>query len=257
MSNKVSYSVVNTHKSMLINTLPYFGVLWVKEPLLLPKLMKGYFNLNPSRPKVRTSWDVSKVLCFLRNLMPVHEISLRLLTFKLIALIALTTASRAQTLLALDLRYMSVFADKVIFQIQKLLKTCKPGTPVHRVVLHKFSDNRLCVVSTLHEYLKRTKNNRKSSTLFVSYKTFNPVSTCTLARWLKNVLELSGIRNFTAHSFRGTSASVAYSSGVSIKEIMDAANWSSSKTFFKFYYKEVNIAGCDTDGNFVNTVLNR
>lgn len=54
-----------------------------------------------------------------------------------------------------------------------------------------------------------------------------------------------------AHSFRGTSASVAYSSGVSIKEIMNAANWSSSKTFFKFYYKEVNIhdvAGCDTDG---------
>lgn len=54
MSNKVSYSVVNTHKSMLINTLPYFGVLKVKEPLLLPKLMKGYFNFNSSRPKVRT-----------------------------------------------------------------------------------------------------------------------------------------------------------------------------------------------------------
>lgn len=58
MSNKVSYSVVNTHKSILINTLPQFGVLWVKEPLLLSKLMKGYFNLNPSRPTVRTSWDV-------------------------------------------------------------------------------------------------------------------------------------------------------------------------------------------------------
>lgn len=42
MSNKVLYSVLITHKSMLINTLPYFGVLWVKEPLLLPKLMKGY-----------------------------------------------------------------------------------------------------------------------------------------------------------------------------------------------------------------------
>lgn len=85
---------------------------------------------------------------------------------------------------------MSVFADKVIFQIQKLLKTCKPGTPEHRVVLHKFSDNRLCVVSTLHEYLRKNQNNRKSSTFFVSYKTFNPGSTCTLARWLKNVLEL-------------------------------------------------------------------
>lgn len=190
--------------------------------------------------------------------MPFHEISLRLLTFKLIhvALFALTAASRSQTLLTLDLRYMSVFADKVIFQIQKLLKTCKPVTPVHRVVLHKFSDNILCSVFTLHEYLKRTKNNRKSSTVFVSYKTFIPVSTCTLARWLKNVLELSGIRNFIAHSFRGTSASVANSSGVTIKEKMDATNWSSSRTFFKFYIKEVNIAGCDTDRHFANSVSN-
>lgn len=64
MSNKVSYSVVNTDNSMLFNTLPYVGVLLVKEPLLLPKLMKGYFDLNPSRPKVKTSWDVAKVLCF-------------------------------------------------------------------------------------------------------------------------------------------------------------------------------------------------
>lgn len=48
----------------------------------------------------------------------------------------------------------------------------------------------------------------------------------------------------------------AYSSGVSIKKIMNAANWSLSKTFFKFYYKGVNIAGCDTDGQFANSVLN-
>lgn len=75
--------------------------------------------------------------------MPVHEISLLSLTLKLIALIALTTSSRAQTLMALDLRYMPVFADKVIFQTLKYLKTYKPGTTVHRVVLHKFSDNRL------------------------------------------------------------------------------------------------------------------
>lgn len=46
---------------------------------------------------------------------------------------------------------------------------------------------------------------------------------CTLARWLKNVLELSGIRNLTSHAFRGTSASVAYLSGLSIKEIMGTA----------------------------------
>lgn len=37
------------------------------------------------------------------------------------------------------------------------------------------------------------------------------------------MLELSGIRNLTAHAFRGTSASVAYLSGLSIKEIMGTA----------------------------------
>lgn len=61
ISNKVSYSVVKSHKSTLINASPYFGVLWIKGPLLLLKLMKGYFNLNPTLPKVRTSLDVSKV----------------------------------------------------------------------------------------------------------------------------------------------------------------------------------------------------
>ena len=173
MRNKVSYSVLNTHKSMLINTLPYFDVTWINGSNLIPKLMRGYFNLNPTRPKVRTSWDVSKVLSFLRSLVPLHKLSLRLLTFKLITLIALTTASRAQTLLALDLKCMSVFTDKVVFQINKLLKTCKPGTPVHKVVLHRFSDKKLCVVSTLSEYLSRTKHKRKSSSLFISCKTFN------------------------------------------------------------------------------------
>lgn len=107
--------------------------------------------------------------------MPLHELSLCLLTFKLIALVALTTAFRAQTLLGLDLKYMSMFIDMVIFQIQKLFKTCKPGTPVHRVVLYKFPGKTLCVVSTLNEYLRRTKDKKISSTLFVFYKTFNPV----------------------------------------------------------------------------------
>jgi hypothetical protein len=54
-----------------------------------------------------TTWDVSVVLTFLFILHPLSELSLKLLTYKLIALIALTTAARAQTILALDINYMS------------------------------------------------------------------------------------------------------------------------------------------------------
>lgn len=109
----------------------------------------------------------------------------------------------------------------------------------------------------LYEYLKRIKNNRKLFILFVFYKIFNFVLICMLVRWLKNVLELLGIRNFIVYFFCGIFVLVVYLLGVLIKEIMDVVNWFLLKIFFKFYYKEVNIVGCDIDGYFVNIVLNR
>jgi integrase len=75
----------------------------------------------------------------------------------------------------------------------------------------------------------------------VSFITYQAVCTSTLARWLKSVLSLSGIdSSFTAHSFRSASTSYAFNKGVSIKTIMDTANWASAQTFYKHYYKTVN-----------------
>jgi hypothetical protein len=56
-----------------------------------------------------TTWDVPVVSKFLFTLYPLSELSLKLLTYKLTALIALTTAVRAQTISALDINYMSKF----------------------------------------------------------------------------------------------------------------------------------------------------
>lgn len=72
------------------------------------------------------------------------------------------------------------------------LKICKQGVVVHKVTFFKHSDKSHCVYSTQEEYLRRTNDNRKSSVLIVSYKTFLPVTTCTLVRWLKQVLKFSG-----------------------------------------------------------------
>lgn len=98
-----------------------------------------------------------------RTLMPLNNITLHNLTLTLTALIALTTASRAQSLLALDLNNMEIFNNKIGFTIRTLLKTCKPGTPVHKVTLFKYSDKSLLGYSSLKEYLRRTNNHRKSS----------------------------------------------------------------------------------------------
>lgn len=59
----------------------------------------------------------------------------------------------------------------------------------------------------------------------------------------------------TAHSLIGASASAAYFSGAPMKKLLERANWTSSKTFFKFYFKlEWNTS---KDGHFASAVLNR
>jgi len=208
-------------------------------------------NLNPPRQKCLYTWDVSKVLQFLRTRMPLCDLSLKMLTLKLIALVALTTASRAQTISALDITFMCKYVDKIVFYIQKVLKTSRPGVPLPKITFFKYEKPELCVVSTLQEYLKRTSEVHKSNYLFISFLTYRKVTTSTLARWLKLVLMLSGIKDFSAHSFRSSSTSAAFGAGVTLKTIMDTANWSSSKTFFKFYHKETT----KSSNNFANAVL--
>jgi hypothetical protein len=97
-----------------------------------------------------------------------NELSLKQLTYKIIALIALTTVARAHTISALDINYMSKFFDKYVFQIQLLLKTARPGMFLPKVVLYKFDKEKkvLCVFHTLNEYIDRTHNLRKLGVFF-------------------------------------------------------------------------------------------
>ena len=90
---------------------------------------------------------------------------------------------------------------------------------------------------TLLHYIKVRQGKRLSRKVLVSYVTFKEVSTSTVARWLKCVLEMSGIntKTFKAHSFRAASVSAAFNRGCSLKTILDTvSDWSSDKNFRKF-----------------------
>ena len=99
-------------------------------------------------------------------------------------------------------------------------------------------------MSTLRAYLERTGPLRGGeSRLFVSFiKPHKAVTSSTIARWLRTMLELSGIDSsiFGAHSTRSTSTSAAARGGVTLEDILKAANWSSESVFQKFYHKEVD-----------------
>ena len=230
-----SYSVLNSHKAMLLQTLPFFVNLWCKDCPLIRRFMKGvYFKRRP-KPRYVFTWDVSCVLKYLSTLFPLSILPLKLLTFKVTALIALATAARAQILVSMDLDHMVIVQNDVIFSFPNVLKTTRKGHSYCLKIEH-YSDESLCA---MHTYLKVTRKLRHTRNVLVSCVTYNKVTTSTVARWLKLVLNLSGIDTdkFKAHSYRTASASAAFNRGCSLKRILDTADWSSEKNFRMFYFR--------------------
>ena len=70
-------------------------------------------------------------------------------------------------------------------------------------------------------------------------KPHKAVTSRTIARWLKFLLESAGIDTsvFNAHSVRGVSSTAAASLGITTNDILKAADWSSDSVFQRFYYK--------------------
>ena len=66
-----------------------------------------------------------------------------------------------------------------------------------------------------------------------------PVTSSTIARWLKSCLHKAGVdtSKFKAHSTRAAAATKAAMSGVTVEDIMKAADWSNEGVFQKFYYR--------------------
>lgn len=237
---------------MLLQTLQFFNNTWCNNTCLIVRFMKGLFNVTPPKPRYAFTWCVSSVLRYLSSLYPIEKLSLKSLTLKLTALIALSTAPRAQVLVGLNLEYMTVLKDKVVFYFKDILKTSKQGKS-YTLELSHYEDEKLCPMHTLLHYLARTENHRKSDQVLISYCTFKPVTSSTVARWLKSVLGDSGIdvSHFKAHSYRSAAVSAAFSGGCSLAQILKTADWSSAKNFHKYYFRET----LPDNVNFTHSVL--
>jgi hypothetical protein len=163
---------------------------------------------------------------------------------KLVMLIAITNAARAQTIHLLSVNNMKKFSSQFVFKFDALLKQSRPGADFSTFVLKAYPpDRRLCVYTVLKEYLSRTKPVRcKTNKLLLSYvKPYGPVSRDTVSRWIKTVMFRSGVNTdmFSAHSVRGASSSKAKLNAVPVSAILEKAGWSNCKTFSRFYDREV------------------
>lgn len=216
--------------------------------------MKGVYELRPVLSKHQEIWDVKTVLEFLQTLHPVEGLTLKNMTLKLTMLLALTSAQRCQTLQASSLDNMRLANDECTFYFTKLLKTFRPGKHQSPLVLKALTPReQICPIKALREYVKRTKNLRaQEDQLLISYQQpHKGVETDTISRWLKDILQQAGIDNFTGHSTRAASSSAAKRSNVDFATILQAAWWSNTETFNKFYSRPVQVKN-----NFGRDLLN-
>ena len=101
----------------------------------------------------------------------------------------------------------------------------------------------LCPVHNIWKYLQEVRLSRSSDdNLFITIrKPYHGASPDTIARWIKDMLSLSGIDTgvFTAHSCRAASTSSGLFRGISIGTILGSACWSNVNTFKNHYLKEI------------------
>ena len=229
---------------------------------LVTRMLKGTFNERPPLPKYSFFWDVGLVLHYLKNLGNNEMLSLRWTTIKLAMLLALTRLSRSVDLSKLDIQGHSYTASGVTFKAQHLSKQSRPSKSLADFFYPRFpEDPLLCPVVTLQAYESKTlefrdlKSDNPKTTLFLSWiGKHDQVTSSTIARWLKTCLQEAGINTevFKPHSIRGAASSKAAWSGVTISDILQAADWSSEATFQKFYYR---IPEDSTKSSFGKAVL--
>ena len=210
----------------------------LENNVCIKRLFKYFFNARPIKARYQTYWPVSKLLDLLTTWYPIDSISLKFLTLKVIALIALTSSDRGQTLHLASTKDMIVSDDKIEFIVRDKIKTTKKVLKPTVITCVSSHIEQLNVAAHVKAYLERTATFREpNSPLFLSWATHKPVTRQSLARWLTLVLKMAHIDTsiFKAHSYRGAGLSKALSKGASIKQIIESGNWSNATNFHRFY----------------------
>ena len=101
-------------------------------------LLTEVFNLRPPQPRYSSTWDVQIVLEFIKNNWTDNKsLPIKDLTLKLTMLFAPMSVSRASSIHHLDIRFISLSKEKVVFHFTNLLKTWKKGrAPANVKFLH-------------------------------------------------------------------------------------------------------------------------
>ena len=126
-----------------------------KHPMI-SRLLKGAYHIRPPLPRYTSTWDVQVVLRYIEGLGPSASLLLKLLTLKLVMLIALTRPSRSADLASLQLDRWHK-SESVVFLPAGLAKQSSQGRTHREFFFQSFPENdTLCPVEMLRHYERST-----------------------------------------------------------------------------------------------------
>ncbi len=227
---------------------------------LIVRFLKGARRMNPSRPPLVPSWELSIVLAGLQRgpFEPLDSVELKFLSLKTALLTALTSIKRVGGLQAFSvseecLVFGPVYSHVVLRPRPGYLPKV-PTTPFRDQVVNlqalpsEEADPALallCPVRALRIYVDHTRCVRSSEQLFFCHRgqqKGKAVSKQRLAHWIVEAVALAyqsqgepcplGVR---AHSTRSVASSNALAHGTSLADICRAAGWATPNTFARFY----------------------
>lgn len=140
----LSYTTINTARSAISAITLSEDQNTIGCHPLVSRFMKGIYKGSPPVPRYHSTWDVQPVLNYLASKSPVDGLDLKMLTHKLIMLIALVSAQRGQSLHILDIGpgCMKELPDGYEFLLTAHIKQSRPGykapTREHTQPIHPF-----------------------------------------------------------------------------------------------------------------------
>ena len=228
-----------------------------KHPLV-SRFLKGVHNSRPPLMKQQTVWDPRILLRYIDKMGDNDDLNLKQLTYKTVALVMLLSGSRVHCIHAFSTDCMHKSGSNAYtFYPTVLLKHSRPKFRGKPITYRAYpNNNRLCVIKALEDYIWRRDMITETDSLFITHRRpHRPASKDTIARWLKDALTEAGIDNYTAHSFRSASTSLAFCRTVSIKEIMEQGQWTQHNTWSTYYKKELSVYCISNRDNFATQIL--
>ena len=228
----------------------------------LTGLVRAFFLERPPKRKLLPAWSLPRVLEALAKapFEPLAEASLRDVTIKTVFLMAIASGQRRSALHALSAAPGHIRWERggvrLIPNPSYVAKNQTASSKPVEIFIQPLSahssvseDKVWCPVRALKYYWSRTKDRRSGDQLFmITKEPFSPASRDVISKWIVAAIQAAGPSALSpgvtprAHDTRSISASWALFSGVSVKEIQQAAYWQTPNSFISFYLRDVPAA---------------